>query len=179
MKLYPVYPILFVPLTLALKVYQSNLDIVNEKDTAGLHFLPKYYCKIHPYNHSFSGCIRFNYKRLYKAVVLLISDTQCSKCTSEPHHPFFNLRAEYPNHLSFWGIGRYDLPGEPWASYLTNSPWVTQTWNHLCMAFDQMRSHISVVKVCITLGQKSSIYPKIQILKFSLFTEFTISKSHF
>ena len=30
-----------------------------------------------------------------------------------------------------------------------------------------------------TLGQKSSIYPKIRILKISLFTKFTISGSHF
>ena len=30
-----------------------------------------------------------------------------------------------------------------------------------------------------TLGQKSSIYPKIHILKISFFTKFTISKSHF
>ena len=30
-----------------------------------------------------------------------------------------------------------------------------------------------------TLGQKSSIFPKIHILKISLFTKFTFSKSHF
>ena len=32
---------------------------------------------------------------------------------------------------------------------------------------------------CSTLGQKSSIYAKIHILKISFFTKFTFSKSHF
>ena len=146
MKLY--YYLILFPITLALKVYQSNLAIINEKDTAGLHLLPQYK-SIQFTNHSFSGCIRFNYKRLYKTVVLLISDANCSKCTSEPSHPFFYLPAAYPNHLSFWGIGRYDLPSEPWASYLTNTPWITQIWNHLCMSFNKVSSHISVVKVCL------------------------------
>lgn len=152
MKLY--YYIILLPITLALKVYQSNLSIINDKDTSGLHFQPQEYKSFHT-KHSFSGCIRFNYKRLYKTVVLLISDANCSICTSDPSHPFFNLVAEYPNHLSFWGIGRYDLPGEPWASYLTNTPWITGIWNHLCMAYNKVSSHISVVKVCISNDKRN------------------------
>ena len=34
-------------------------------------------------------------------------------------------------------------------------------------------------RLLCTLGQKSSIYPKIHILKISLLTKFTFSKSHF
>ena len=44
----------------------------------------------------------------------------------------------------------------------------------------QIHDFLGVKRVCsFTLGQKSSIYPNIHILKISLFTKFTISESHF
>ena len=133
---------------LSIKVYRSELEITNEKDLAGLEHRKAKNSVIKL--DSFSVCVRFNYKRLAQnTVVILIHDQKCDICAKDPSHPFFNLRAEYPNHLSFWGFGRYDMPGEPWASYLIPQDflWITQKWNHICMAFDKNTSHISAVKV--------------------------------
>ena len=149
MKWSTFFLLLIFPEVLPIKVYQSTLDITNEKDLAGLHHQTSNSTKIQ--HDSFSVCVRFNYKRLAQnTVVILIHDTNCDSCEKEPSHPFFNLRAEYPIHLSFWGFGRYDLPEEPWASYIIPQEflWITQKWNHMCMAFDKQTSHLSAVKVC-------------------------------